>query len=409
LANAATRASEYQWASAHGDDVLLDAGDNGSIPIYRQTNPSITLIRYVLNWTVIRPGSEPDNTSTAYYRHMQQWYASHTQYQLENAFLHDASQCSAATKSAACRVTFKIWNSPRWALNPADPGARAYQRARLAEVAADADALFFDEHGSGDMTDHLGDLSLVEFPNFAAYQNAMVSWIGDLRAALAPKKIFLNTATYATAWDAQLIGAAGGAHAEGMNNPFRADLEQRWTFVEQMVQAGNTIEFVPGGDTPPNYTAGASASAEARRKLFQLASYDMIVPATPDLLQFNWGPDWTTPYSTQWYKALEVNIGHPTTARHIAADGTDPAGHHYRVWAREFTNGIVFVRPVIEWSSQVYGDQGALTITLPPGDTYLPVNTDGTVGAPTDRVTLRTAEAAIVLRQSRMSAVTTNP
>jgi hypothetical protein len=409
LTDAAARDAEFKWTGAHGDDILLDASDSRSVPNYRKYDPNGKVERYVLNWTVIQPGSEPENNSTAYTTHMQKWYAAHTSYQLENAFLHDASKCSGGTKTAACRVTFKIWNSARFALNPGDPGVRAYQRDRFKEVLSDADGLFLDEHGSGDFTDNLSSLKIVEYPSFTSYQSAMVSWLADLKAAVAPKTLAINSATYISSWDTQMANAAGGAHAEGINNPFRADLEQRWDFMEELNKSGTTVEMVPAGDTPSNYTAGGSANALARRKLFQLASYYLIVPSPADQLHFNWGPDWTTPYSTQWYKAIEVDVGKPIAPRVIMGQGKDPAGHNYRIWAREFENAIVFVRPVIEWSSQTYDDATAMTITMPTGDTYLPLSTDGTVGAPTDRVTLRTSESAILLRKSRMQAVAPTP
>jgi hypothetical protein len=409
LSDAATRETEYQWAGAHGDDILLDASDARSMPKYRQYDPNGKVNRYVLNWTVIQFGSEPENNSTTYTTHMQAWYAAHSSYQLENAFLHDGSKCSAGKKTLACRVTFKIWNSPRFALNPGDAGARAYQRDRFKEVISDADGLFLDEHGSGDMSDNLSSLKIVEYPSFATYQTDMVSWLADLKAAVAPKTLAINTATYISSWDTQMAKAAGGSHAEGINNPFRADLEQRWDFMEALNKAGAAVEMVPAGDTPTNFTAGSSATALARRKLFQLASYYMVVPSPTDLLRFNWGPDWTTPYSTQWYKAIEVDVGKPTGVRQIMGEGKDPAGHSYRVWSREFENAVVFVRPVIEWTAQSYDDGTALTITMPAGDTYLPLSTDGTVGAPTDRVTLRASESAILLRKSRMQSVAPTP
>jgi hypothetical protein len=409
LADAATREAEFKWTGAHGDDILLDASDSRSVPKYRLYDPNAKIDRYVLNWTVIQAGSEPENNSTAYTTHMQKWYAAHPSYQLENGFLHDASKCSGGTKTAACRVTFKIWNSARFALNPGDAGVRAYQRDRFKEVLSDADGLFLDEHGSGDFDDNLSSLKIVEYPSSATYKTDVVSWLADLKAAVAPKKLVINTATYISSWDTQLANAAGGAHAEGINNPFRADLEQRWDFMEALNKGGTAVEMVPAGDTPANYTAGGSANAAARRKLFQLASYYLVVPSPADLLRFNWGPDWTTPYSTQWYKAIEVDVGKPISPRHIMGEGKDPAGHSYRIWAREFENAVVFVRPVIEWSSQTYDDGTALTITMPSGDTYLPLSTDGTVGAPTDRVTLRTSESAILLRKSRMQAVAPTP
>ena len=405
------RATEYKWTAGHVDFVTLDAGDPRSIAQYRLYNPKESIIRYALNWTVIQPGQEAENNSTTYNDHMQAWYAAHPQYSLENAFLHDASECPAGTpKTPSCRLSFKIWTQNRWAINPSDPGLRAYQASRLSEVAADADGLFLDEHASGDMQDAIGSKSITEYPNWSQYQSDMVGLLSFLHTALGPsKRIVINTSSYTSAWDGQMTTAAGNGHSEGLNDPFRADMEQRWTYLEQMLAAGNGMDLVGGGDMPANYTAGNSSDAASRQQLFKLASYYLVQPSTVDLLHFSFVNQWDQPFSTRWLKSIEVDVGQPIGPRNIAGEGTDPSGHSYRIWARDFQNAIVLVRPLIDWSQTTYDDGTAMTITLPPGDEYLPLNSDGTVGAPTDRVTLRASEAAIVLRKSRTNTTAPTP
>jgi len=176
-----------------------------------------------------------------------------------------------------------------------------------------------------------------------------------------------------------------------------------------MLAAGNGIDLVGGGDMPANYTPGNSSDAASRQQLFKLASYYLVQPSTVDLLHFSFVNQWDQPFSTRWLKSIEVDVGQPIGPRNIAGEGTDPSGHSYRIWARDFQNAIVLVRPLIDWSQTTYDDGTAMTITLPPGDEYLPLNSDGTVGAPTDRVTLRASEAAIVLRKSRTNTTAPTP
>jgi hypothetical protein len=57
----------------------------------------------------------------------------------------------------------------------------------------------------------------------------------------------------------------------------------------------------------------------------------------------------------------------------------------------------------VGWDAQSYGDSTAITVPLPSGETWLPLNADGTLGAPVSNVTLRNAEAAILIKQRTIS------
>jgi hypothetical protein len=404
--NAAVRNDEYVWTARHFDRITLDFGDRGSVPVYRRLNPAAEIYRYALNWTVVRPGElRADDRAVGYYSHMRDWYARHRQYRLEDAFLHDRSRCRRETASEGCRITFKIWTTNRWVLNPGDAGLRAYQRDRLASVASDVDGLFLDEHSSGDFRDKLDIGRTLEYADWAAYDRDMLVLLRALRAALGPRKrILLNSATYVTSFDAQMVAATGGTHAEAFNNPFYPQMERRWRFAESVLAAGAWMDLGVGGDTPARYTRGNSATPTARRRLWELASYYLIAPVTPGPLAYNPGIKSKQPFAEQWVAAAEVDVGKPDGARRVFAEGRDRSGRAYRVWARDYDGALVLVRPIVEWGSTGYGDETGVELRLPPGNTYRPLDADGRVGPPETRLLLRASEAAILLLGSRRSA-----
>ncbi len=69
------------------------------------------------------------------------------------------------------------------------------------------------------------------------------------------------------------------------------------------------------------------------------------------------------------------------------------------VFSREYTKGLVLVKPYVGGS---FGEETATTHTLP--GTFRPLNVDGTLGRPVQQVTLRNAEAAILVKHDGWKA-----
>jgi hypothetical protein len=403
------RATEYAWSAAHFDDITLDADDKTSVAAYHAANPTVSVVRYALNWSVIKPGQQSENLATSYTQNMTQWYAAHPQYSLENAFLHDASQCPAGTTATpACRLSIHIWTQDRYVVNPGDAGLRAYQASRLGQYMGDADGLFLDEHGSGDMSDQLANKSIREYPTFSNYQNDVVGELASLHTALgASKKIMINTAEYTSSWDAAMQNAVTGAELELFNNPTHAAMESRWSFIEAQLAKGRVLQFEGGGTLPASFNGGNYATPSDRQKMWQLASYYLVVPSNPEMLQLGVHDAWNTPFSTQWLKAIETDIGQPSGARAVVASGTDASGASYKLWGRDFARALVLVRPTT--SASTYGDNTKVSFALPTNDRYLPLHADGTVGAPVTSVELRASEAVVLLKQSRFPSLESAP
>jgi hypothetical protein len=398
-ADGARRAAEYRWAAAHFDRITLDNGDSISVREYHRLNAGAKLYRYALNWSVIQPGQEKtEDNSTSYFRHMERWYAAHPRYRLEDAFLHDAERCSTGPPTEMCRLSVHIWTQDRWCVNPGDAGLRAYQRARLREVVRDVDGLFLDEHGSEDMAERLRPKRLREYPDWERYQADMVELLASERAGLGEGKILLlNTSAYTAPWDLRMVAAGGGSHGELLNDAFRPGIEGTWRFVQGVLAAGAIMNLSSGGDVPTGYSAGSSANPDARKVLWELASYYMVVPELPDRLALNLAPKWDQPYEKRWPKALEANIGRPTEPRVrvevplMSTRGTRP------VWQRHFERALVLLREAdAQGVQKSYSD--SLEIELPAGEGYVPLRADGTLGAVVRRIALRGSEAAILIR-----------
>ena len=409
LADASARTREYAWSAAHFDRIVLDAGDPRSVAEYRRLLPQAELYRYVLTWTVPQPvaGSSRE-LGTTYYAHMQAWYTRHPEYRLEDAFLHDAAKCGIASRSPTCRIAVHIWRTDRWVVNPGDAGLRGYDRERLAQVVADADGLFVDEHSSGDMADRLKPVPLLEYADWALYERDIVQLLREARAALGTsKRLLINTFNYTDAWDVEMAAAAGGAHAEALNNPIFPEMENRWKYVESVLAAGASMNVLPDrGALPVTYTSGGSATPTARRRMWELASFYLVAPPQPGLLFLNsLGDSWSEPFATSWSRAVEADIGLPTAGRTIIAEGRDPTARAYRVWGRDYTRALVLVRPVVDWNMTTYGDETGIEIDLPTGERFRPLNADGGLSPAVQRVLLRAGEAAILIKENRVDVV----
>jgi hypothetical protein len=99
------------------------------------------------------------------------------------------------------------------------------------------------------------------------------------------------------------------------------------------------------------------------------------------------------------FRLVFDNIGDSKAAPYIYAQGTDPAGNHYHVWARNYTKGLVLVR-MRGASDEGIGEDTGVSVRLPNGG-YTEVTCDGyssLSGQPT--ITMRNGSAAVFVRLS---------
>ena len=390
-------ADERIWAGQHFDGAL-----SGSGAAWRSSNAGVLHLPYTLFWTVLKPASsEKPSVSSVYYDDMQQWYAAHPQYRLEDAFLHTSSD-----KSPATRLEIMIWTSDRWLINPADPGARAYTVDRYLRLVRDEEGVFVDEASSGDILPRVkGGVEL----DPTQYQSAFTSLLAEIKRAFGNKVLMLNTAEYTKDFDRANAVAAGAVHLELFNNPMYAGMPTRWQWVEELLSLGVIVDMGSpyaaqwADDHSTQYPKGNYPTSGQRMNMWQLASYYMSVGASPEGFYFHpKGPTWDTAFSDFWFKAVEANIGHPMSARSTFAKGTDPTGKGYTIYAREFDRALVLIRPPQGWDAQSFLDATAVDVTLPSGETWLPLRDDGTFGAAVTKVKLRNSESLILVKKSKL-------
>ena len=389
--------TERTWAGEHFDAALSGNGD-----AWRAVNSGVTHIPYTLLWSVLTPSSSSKSSiASLYYTDMQAWYASHGQYRMEDAFLH-----SSTIKSSSTRLTAHIWDSDRWLINPADPGARAYTVDRYRRVVADEEGVFIDEASSGDIMPRVkGSVELSD----TEYQTAYTSLLAEMKRAFGSKMIMLNIAEYTKDFDRANAAAAGAVHLELFNNPMYSDMPRRWQWVEELRSLGVSVDMVsPYPSTwadshSSQYPKGNYATSGQRIHMWELASYYMVVGQNPEGLFYHIkAPDWDTPFADYWFRAIEADIGHPTGARRVVQQGTDPVGQAYTIYGRDFDRALVLIRAQRGWGTQSYLDATAVEVTLPSGESWLPLHADGTLGAAVTKVSLRNSESLILVRKSRI-------
>jgi hypothetical protein len=386
--------AERAWAGKHYDNAL-----SGSGSAWRAANPTVGHLTYALLWTTIVGGSS--SLSTGYYADMTTWFRAHPQYSLERAFAHR----KGASFNSAGRVYYNHWGSNRWAINPADAGAIAYTVSRIQRIAAADGGVFFDEASSGDMSAHLG--SMQEFSSASAYTAAIGRLLGAIKSGVGSKMIMLNTAEYMTPADSINAIRAGAVHLEMFNNFKYSGMIGRWAWIGKLASLGVFVDVVSTYGTQDmarmtSYPRGNSATNVQRAKLWELASYYLAIPTNAKLVALQLENQWSKPYSTLWTKAQEANIGYPRGTRVQKSIGTDPLGNRYIVYTRDFDRALVVLRLQQGWNSQTYTDGTAITVSLPSGERWTPLNADGTVGTAVTSIRLRNSEAAILLKGSRM-------
>ncbi len=388
--------AERAWAAQHHDYAMSGTGS-----AWRAVNTSVGHLPYALEWTTIIPSaSSHDNMQSAYYKDMKTWYAAHPSNSLENAFLHKAG----AAHDSTGRIVISIWSSARWVVNPADEGARNYQVDRFQRIVANENGVFVDECA--------GILGLVpasqEFPTKSDFQAPQTATFAAIKQAFGSKVLMLNTAEYTTAFDLANALAAGAVHLEGMNNPLHPGISGTWQWVESLTSQNVLVDFVtlyPSAyvnTIAATFPHGNSATPAQRMKLLELASYYIVVPSNPAELALQLENSWNRPYSSLWIRAQEANVGHPLGPRVLASRGTDPLGQTYAVYTRDLDRALVIMRVNQGWGAHSYVDATAVSIPLPATDQWLPLNADGTLGAPVTSVTLRNVEAAILVKKSRL-------
>lgn len=398
--------AERTWAGRHYDFAMA-----GNLSAWKSVNPSVQHYEYALLQATVLPKVQgKDDLHSGWSRDVVAWYATHSQYRLETGFLHQAGQPA----DSAHRLKPWGWATPTWIINPADEGMIAYSRDRLKRALGGEDGVFLDSQGSGAILKNMK--GSAEFasatkwpPEMTPYMSAYAKLLRAIKHDLGDKVLIINTGPYRFAPDSANVVAAGATHMEKTNDPLSTDLPATWAWIDRMLKWGVFVDFVDTRDyadmegTVKRGYDTSKESAYRKLKLSELASYYMVVPASPDRLALQLVNMWDRPYPSLWLKAQEANIGHPIAVRKQISQNitaTDPVKQPTKIYEREFDRALVLFRAQTGWGAQTYGDTTSISVPLPTGERWLPLHPDGSLGDAVTSVRLENAEGAIVIKGS---------
>lgn len=365
---------------------------NGSPVAWRTFNPTIEQYEYRLFYSVLdtksdSAGIDGVHTFTA-------WLTAHG-YPIESAFLH----MKDSTVTPAHRLTWFLQHSngdSSTALNPADPGFRAYQLAVLDSLRAEGYAgVFYDIFGRGSMARLFKSAEGDSTWFIAQITDALKS-----ERAASGERITINIGSYRTAFDSLCVMAAGGVHLELTNYPPSYNLSTNfnwWSWIDRLVAGGaQRIEFVSNlawYDKVPQ-ASGNDASPMAREKMAEYVSY-LMAKDTGAVLSF--APDnyWNESPAAHWLAAWDTDIGRPLGPRAEVTSGTDVAGQHYQVWTRRFQRAELVMR-VNAYPTVPTNFADSTAVAVPLGSPGRLLRSDGTT-VPADTVRLLAGEGVVVL------------
>lgn len=373
---------------------------NGDTALWRHDNPRIEQVQYSLYWFVLANcakgnrsacTTDADTSGPSGIAPLDNFLVAHG-FPIESAFLHVRD--STATK--AHRLMWVAQDSDSAvAVNPADPGWRAFAMQRVQSLRAQGFAgAFYDVFGRG----LLGKAFSSAEGDSIWYRTALTGELAAERATGAV--LIINTASYDFPFDSLCILAAGGAHLERTNYPLGQNLAGGlffWRWIDHMVAAGaHRLEFVSNLAWTDNVPAsvGNDVTPMGREKMAEYASY-LMVKDTGSVVSF--APDnyWNQSPATHWLPAWDSALGAPLTVRALVASGTDPVGQKYQVWSRLYGKALVVMRTAVGAIPANYGDSSAVSVPL--GTTGRLLRSDGTTAPPASTVRLRAGEGVVVL------------
>ena len=371
----------------------VDRLTNGSPALWNVLDPGVEHYQYRLAHIILITGS--DTAGVGGVGTLDAWLTAHG-FPLETAFLH--LHDSTATK--AHRITWFLKDShgdSASALNPADPGVRAWELSIVMDLKANGYAgVFYDVFGRAGFTR----LFNTAEGDSLWYRTALTGMLANSRAA-SGERITINTADYMTQFDSLTIMAAGGTHLEMTNYPLSYNLTTNfnvWRWIDHLVAGGaQRIEFVSNlawyDNVPP--VVGNDLTPMAHEKMAEYVSFRMVKDAK-NVVSF--APDnyWQQSPATHWLAAWDTALGPALAPRREIASGTDAAGQNYQIWVRPLQRAALVMRvnayPTIP---KDFADSTAVTVALPVAGRLL--RSDGTTAPVASSVRLLAGEGVVVL------------
>ncbi|WP_447983604.1 hypothetical protein [Nitrospira sp. Nam74] len=415
--NEFTKDRDRQWLAGRVDLIEGKSAKDPYIEDMRRCNPTLAVFQYRLDhYDFVNEQSRALPESRVLH------VSAPTTLKLKSRDMGE----QGLTITAGHRFEFLVWNDRYFAFNLKDPETRQWNIQRLMNDLDGVQGLFLDAHApdfptvvgmTNGQTKIVGGGGIVEYEGRAPtdpfliqeYQNDMVTWLAELAASAKAKGKFLllNQASYMLdplAKQQQL--AAQGTGTEFMHQPLAwagwYQYAEYLAFTKQLLDAGAVID----AEGHWCYTGNLERD---RWSVWRLAAYYQIKErvGSSGKVYFNLSLCSNSNLRPsedpqEWLPAYQVDVGQPVNETTLFQEGkagtsnSDGRRCDYKIYGREYTNALVLVRPKDFWDCIDFEEGAAVIVTLPSPMRVLRSN--GTVGEPTNRLRLRNAEAAIVLK-----------
>lgn len=320
-----------------------------------------------------------------------------------DGYLNDAEYARRASGKNArfeyqARLTYPNYGPMRFATNVADLGFRAWAadyHARFLAATPLADGFFVDNSIGRLAVDP--DTLAERLDGYAADYGSLLGAVNK-RLAAGGKWLIANTAGGNTT--AEPVIRNGVSYLEefalrplSANHVQFDDLNATLEYRRQ-ISGGRAYEIL---DSLPTQNVDAN---DPRMQIATLAMYYTVADPELSFLMMNGGNEPASSWRRHFTQAAEFDVGRPRSDPSQFATGADPANRNltYKVYKREYTNALVFYKPLSYTRGQTGGTGTNTATTHQLNGTYRPVRADGTLGAPTRTVTLRNGEGAILAR-----------
>ena len=317
-----------------------------------------------------------------------------------DGYLNDAEYASRKAGMDArfvyeSRLFYPYYGQMRFVTNPSSSVVRKWASdyySRLLAQNSLADGLFIDN-----ATGKIPFAGLPVLEPTGTYGTDSGALIGAVSRAISPKWVISNTAGGRDTAD-PIAANSAAVLEEFLLRPMDAN----WSDVGDAAALVARRLAAPGSPyvVLDTYPAGGSPT-DGRTQLAALSYYYLLGDPTRTFLMLNGGYAPSTSWAEHWTEAAAVNIGTPTTAMRVLATGADPqnAALTYKVFARDYTNGLVLYKPLSYATGKGEGTLADATGTVQPlGGSYRVVNADGSLGAVVTAVTLRNGEGVVLVK-----------
>jgi hypothetical protein len=292
------------------------------------------------------------------------------------------------------RLFYPFYGPMRFVTNPSPAVVRQWAadyHVRLLETFPLADGIFMD-NATGKLP--FPGISVLEpTANFSGDSGALVAAVSR---AIEPHWVLANTAGGAATATPVSAGAAA-SFEEFLLRPLQAnwaEVGDAANLVAERLNNGShylVMDSHPGGGSP----------TDARTQLATLAYYYLLADPERTFLMFYGGYSPSSSWTEHWSPAAAVDIGLPTAGMKVVATGLDPANSAltYKVFAREYSNGLVIYKPLSYKTGSPEGTTANNTVTTHAlGGQYRQVRADGSFGPVVTAVALRNGEGGVFVK-----------